>query len=93
MIDKLLSVVGPISEVIRGNLSDSTIVNERNISEILKSRHDREWPAYRERILKLNSKLNSDRFQFSNDDLLLLNDIANALDAEIVNLFRRMSER
>jgi hypothetical protein len=93
MVDKLLSVVGPISEVIRGNLSDSTIVNERNISEILKSRHDREWPAYRERILKLNSKLNSDRFQFSNDDLLLLNDIANALDAEIVNLFRRMSEK
>jgi hypothetical protein len=93
MIDKLLSVVSPISEVIRGNLSDSTIVNERNILEILKSRHDREWPAYRERILKLNSKLNSDRFQFSNDDLLLLNDIANALDAEIVNLFRRMSER
>lgn len=93
MIDKLLSVVSPISEVIRGNLSDSTIVNERNILEILKSRHDREWPAYRERILKLNSKLNSDRFQFSNDDLLLLNDIANALDADIVNLFRRMSEK
>jgi hypothetical protein len=93
MIDKLLSVVGPISEVIRGNLSDSTIVNERNILEILKSRHDREWPAYKERILKLNSKLSSDRFEFSNDDFLLLNDIANALDAEIVNLFRRISEK
>jgi hypothetical protein len=93
MIDKLLSVVDPISEVIKGKLSDSTVINERSILEILKVRHDKEWPTYKERILKLNSKLSSDQFQFSNDDLLLLNDIANAIDAECVNLFRRMSEK
>jgi len=93
MIDKLLSVVYPISEAIKGKLSDSTVINERSILEILKVRHDKEWPTYKERILKLNFKLNSDQFRFSNDDLLLLNDIANALDAECVNLFRRMSEK
>ena len=93
MIDKLLTVVDPISEVLKGKLSDSTVINERSILEILKVRHDKEWPTYKERILKLNSKLSSDQFQFSNDDLLLLNDIANAIDAECVNLFRRMSEK
>lgn len=93
LIDKLVSVVYPISEAIRGKLSDSTVINERSILEILKVRHDKEWPTYKEQILKLNSKLGSDQFQFSNDDLRLLNDIANAIDAECVNLFRRMSEK
>ncbi len=93
MIDKLVSVVYPISEAIKGKLSDSTVINERSILEILKVRHDKEWPTYKEGILKLNSKLGSDQFQFSNDNLLLLNDIANAIDAECVNLFRRMSEK
>ena len=93
MIDKLLVVVDPISEAIKGQLSDSTVINERSILEILKIRHEKEWPTYKDRILKLNSKLNSEQFEFSSSDFSLLNDIANAIDAECVNLFRRMSEK
>ena len=93
MVRKLLDVLEPISEVLKGNLSDSTIINESNIVENLRIRHDRDWPVYREKILFLNAKMVSERFQISKDDLVLLNEIANALDAECVNLFRRMSDK
>ncbi len=93
MLEKLLNVLQPVSEVIKGNLSDSTTINERGIMETLKGRHDKEWGTYKDKILALNLKLNSERFTLSKEDLRLLNDIANALDAECVNLFRRMSEK
>lgn len=92
IIDKLLNVINPISEAIEENLSESTAINERSVVDILKSRHEREWPTYKEKILKLGFKLNSAKFELSEDDLQLLNDIADALDAECANLFRRMSE-
>lgn len=93
MINKLLNVINPISEAIKGNLSKSTIISERRIVNILKKRHDKEWPQYRKRILELNSKLRTKKFQLTRDDFNLLNDVADALDAECANLFRRMKQR
>jgi hypothetical protein len=93
IIGKLLNVVNPIVEVIKGNFSDSTAISERKIVNILKNRHGKEWPRYRERIVELSCKLASDKFQLSNDDYQLLNDIADALDVECADLFRRMSGR
>ena len=92
MIDKLLAVINPITDVINGNLSESMAINERSVIEIIRSRHEQEWPTYREKILKLSARLNSKRFRLSEDDFRLLNDIADALDAECANLFRRMSD-
>ena len=92
-IKKLLNVINPISESIKGTLSESTAINERNIVDIIKNRHERVWPTYKEDIQKLSSKLNSDKFQLSRNDFRLLNEIADALDAECANLFRRMSGR
>ena len=91
-IDKLLDVIDPIVENIAGNLSESTAISERHVVDIIKERHDREWPTYRRRIKKLHSKLNSSKFRLSESDFRLLNDIADALDVECGNLFRRMSE-
>jgi Rad3-related DNA helicase len=92
-ISKLLKVVSPVSESVKGKLSESTAINERSVADIIKTRHSGEWPRYRERIEELEIKLKSDRFALSQNDLQLLNDIADALDAECANLFRRMSER
>ncbi|MGA2385154.1 MAG: hypothetical protein ABSG33_01320 [Candidatus Bathyarchaeia archaeon] len=92
-VKKLLKVVVPISESIKGNLTESIVINERNIVDIMKSKHSGEWPQYRERLLNLESKLKMERVVFSQNDLQLLNDIADALDAECANLFKRMNER
>jgi len=92
-VDKLLDVLEPILENIQGNLSESTAVSERSVVDIMKERHDREWPIYRKKLKQLYSKLNSSKFKLSESDFRLLNDIADALDVECGNLFRRMSER
>lgn len=92
-ISRLLKVVSPISASIRGSLTESIVINDRSIADIIKSRHSLEWPSYREEIQRLEAKLRLDRFSLVQDDIRLLNDIADALDAECASLFRRMSER
>lgn len=91
-IRKLLNVINPILESMKGNLSESTAISERSVVEIIKNRHNKDWPIYRKRIRELHSKLNSDKFTLSESDFQLLNDIADALDAECASLFRRISE-
>ena len=93
VINKLLNVISPISDLISGVLSESTNVSERRVIDIIKERHSHDWPTYREKILELNSKLKSDKIALSKNDFNLMNDIADALDSECTNLFHRMSER
>jgi hypothetical protein len=92
-IEKLLNVVRPVAESIEGNLTEFTLINELSIVRIMKNRHDRDWQQYKEGIHELELKLESERFTLSQNDFRLLNDIADALDAECANLFRRMSGR
>ena len=92
-INKLLKVTNPISEAIKGELSASTEIDERRIVSIMKNRNSRNWPTYKERILQLDTKLKSPRFKLTRDDIDILNDIADALDIECGNLFRRLSEK
>lgn len=92
-INKLLKVINPISKAIKGELSASIEIDERHIVSIIKNRHSRDWPAYKEQILQLNSKLKSPRFRLTRSDIDILNDIADALDIECGNLFRRLSEK
>jgi len=93
VVSKLQRVIDPILETIKGNLSESTAINERSVVDIIKNRHNKDWPNYKARIQELHSKLRSNKFTLSENDFQLLNDIADALDAECANLFRRMSER
>jgi len=92
MIDKLLEVIIPIIENLDGNLSDSVAISEQRVIDIMKERHDREWVEYVKRIQQLHSKLKLKKFELTKSDFDLLNDIADALDAECASLFRRMSE-
>ena len=93
MIGKLLDVLNPLVESIKGNLSESIAISERNVVDIVKGRNNRNWPTYKNRIQELHSKLGSTKLELSENDFKLLNDIADALDAECATLYRRMSER
>lgn len=93
MIDKLLVVITPVIENIQGNLSESTVINDRDVIAIIRERHHKEWPTYKVKLEQLHVKLNSSRFILSENDFNLLNDIADALDAECALLFRKMRER
>ena len=93
MVKKLLDVLNPLVESIKGNLSESTAINERNVVDIIRERNNRNWPTYKKRIQELHAKLDLAKLEFSENDFRLLNDIADALDAECATLYRRMSER
>ena len=93
IISKLLTVTEPVSEGIKGGLSKSTVISDSEIIDIIRERHSREWPTFKQDILKLNSKLKSGEFQLSQRDFQVLEEIADALDAECAILFRRMRER
>lgn len=93
MMKKLLDVLDPLVENIKGNLSASTAISERNVVHIIKERNNRNWPTYKKRIQELHAKLDLAKIEFSENDFRLLNDIADALDTECATLYRRMSER
>jgi hypothetical protein len=93
MIGKLLDVLNPLIESIKGNLSNSIAISERNVADIIKERNNRNWPLYKKRIQELPTRLGSAEHELSENDFNLLNDIADALDAECATLYRRMSER
>ena len=93
VINKLLNVISPVSDLINGKLSQSTNISESRLIDIIKDRHVNDWPTYREKILRLNSKLKSNKIVLTKDEFNLMNDIADALDSECTNLFHRMSER
>jgi len=90
---RLLKVVEPITERLKGNLSTIIVFSEGGVTDILKERHNQDWPTYKEKILKLNTKLNSEIPNLTLEDFQILEDIADAIDAECEILFQRMSER
>lgn len=92
-VKKMLKVVKPISESVRNNLTASSDISENSIILILKERHEREWPEYQKNILKLSEKLGAKMSDLTEKDFLILEDIADALDAECEYLFQRMSGR
>lgn len=91
IIKIILNIVLPISEGINDTLSSSEI-SENSILSILKERHEKDWQRYQTRIQGLKDKLISKNTKIDKDDLSLLEDIADALDAECEYLFQRLSE-
>jgi hypothetical protein len=93
-INKILKIVKPISESVRNNLTTSSEISENSIILILKERHGRNWSEYQESILSLGEKFTTSApsLQLTEKDFQLLEDIADALDAECEFLFQRMNE-
>jgi hypothetical protein len=92
-LERLLSVLGPISESISHQFSDSLILDDHGVIEILHQRHSSDWQAYRSHLLQLIRKISASETPGSKDEWDVLNDVADALDAQCTQLFRRMSGR
>ena len=91
-INRMLTVLTPISDAIKNKLSRTEEISDQNIIKILKARHEKDWATYKSRLLKLEEKVNSDTFQLSKKDYDILNDVADAIDVECNDLFNRMGE-
>ena len=90
---KLLDILVSLDKVVDGGNSKFTYMNGYSIVEILKQKHGNNWNDFVTQIRTVIHKLNDNRPSLSIDDVTLLDDIADAIDAECALLFRRMSNR
>ena len=86
-------VLAPIKESISNRISVSLKLDDDGVLEILHQRHVSDWQVYRGNLLKLIQKIESSQLPNSKEEWEMLNDVADALDAQCTHLFRRMSGR
>lgn len=89
-VEKIQSVLNPITENLNGILSDSMLIEEKNMVEVLRRRQSKNWQEYKQHILQLSQKISSNQLLITKDDFVVLNDIADAMEIECSKLFRRM---
>jgi hypothetical protein len=90
---KLLVVLNPVVNSLKGKLSESMNFDELGVVEILRQRRVKDWQRYRQSVIQLTEKLGSGKPGISKVDLDILNDVGDAIDTECTSLFRRMSGR
>lgn len=83
-------ILTPITHSINGKLSNSLHFENQNIVEILRKRKAKTWPIYKTEIIALHEKFLSKKFALSEQEIEILNDIADAMDIECSKLFNRM---
>ncbi len=83
-------VLTSITQSINGKLSNSLQFENKNVAEILRKRKMRVWPIYKKEIITLHDKFASKKFALSEQEIKILNDIADAMDIECSKLFNRM---
>ena len=89
-LQKIKNVIEPIVEDLKGNLSNTMLIDDRNIVEILRLRKIKTWPFYQEDLIKLSAKIHANNLELNQSDIVLLNDIADAMEIECSKLFKRM---
>jgi len=92
-VRKLLLVLDPVANSLRGKLSDSMNFDELGVVEILRHRRTKDWQRYRQSVIQLAEKLGSGETGLGKADFDILNDVGDAIDTECTSLFRRMSGR
>jgi len=92
-LQKVLVVLKPIKETLSRNLSDSLMIDDFDVVDILRQRHMPDWQAYQDRMTKLVRKLAAADTAISQEEREILNDVADALDTQCTRLFKRMSGR
>ena len=92
-LDRLLLVLAPIKESISNRISVSLKLDDDGVLVILHQRHVSDWQVYRGNLLKSIQKIESSQLPNSKEEWEMLNDVADALDAQCTHLFRRMSGR
>ena len=86
----ITTVLLPLTQSIRGMLSSSLSLENQTIVEILKKRKSKTWPIYKNQLVQLQEKIYSGNLFLSEEELIILNDIADAMDIECSKLFKRM---
>jgi hypothetical protein len=92
-IEKLSSVLRPLSGLLNGNLSETIAVDEQAILEVLQRRHFNDWQEYQARIIDLTHRISVMDTNMTKVDFDVLDDIADAIDMQCARLFRRISGR
>lgn len=98
-VKSLLDVLVPLDRHLRGIACYSLGVNGRGMSEFLRLRHRKDWPGIRGDILSLTARLEKGGHAgaagvaLSDNDMSLLDDVADALDNECASLFRETRRR
>ena len=91
-VQSLLDVLAPMSLHLRGVSYFNHGIDWEKMSEFLRRRHHEDWPAARDCVIALTSRLeNSDgpRVFLSEEDMSILDGVAGALDSECSYLYRK----
>jgi len=89
-LEKLNNVIHPIVDNLNGNLSNTMLLDDRNIVEILRRRKVKNWPTFKDNFIILAKKISSKNLELNESEISLLNDVADAIELECSKLFRRM---
>ena len=89
-IEIIDNVLAAIVQSIQEKLFDSLSFENQNVVEVLKKRKTKTWPIYKNQIIQLQEKINSRNTSLSDEELIILNDIADAMDIECSKIFKRM---
>lgn len=90
---KLLEVLQPIRKLLHGEISKSLTINEQNIVQILQQMHTKNWVDFKNQINTVTHKLEKYDLNLSNQEIDCLDDVADAIDTECAQLFRRINGR
>ena len=92
----LLAVLAPLGRHLRGKSYLVLGIDGEEMAEFLRLRHREGWPAVRDGILSVESRLEEGaggRVDISGGDVSILGDVSDALDNECASLFREMRRR
>lgn len=89
-LEKLNNVIRPIVDNLNGNLSNTMLLDDRNIVEILRRRKVKNWPTFKDNFIILAKKTSSKNLELNESEISILNDVADAMELECSKLFRRM---
>ena len=89
-LEKLNNVIRPIVDNLNGNLSNTMLLDDRNIVEILRRRKVKNWPTFKDNFIILAKKISSKNLELNESEISILNDVADAMELECSKLFRRM---
>jgi hypothetical protein len=91
--EKLLAVLNPIKETICKRLSNTLILDDSEVVNILHQRHSSDWQNYQKLIQCTTQKITTTETGLSEGEWSVLNDVADALDTRCTHLFKRMGGR
>jgi hypothetical protein len=92
-LQKLLSILRPIAEVLSGNLPKDSDFDEQGVLDILQSTHTQNWLEYKTQLLRLVDKLSTRHIELDAKEFEALSDVANAIDTQCATLFKKISGR